>query len=84
MKHAIKQPTIDNTKELFKLSGMKYNQGYFTPEEWKEKTGVNPWDWAYHYINITRRGVCVWTKEAEKLYQAYRRQVSINQQIRGS
>lgn len=31
-----------NPQNLLKLSGMKFRPAEFTPEEWKQKTGVNP------------------------------------------
>ena len=63
--------------ELFKLAGMKYKQGYFTAEEWKHKTGIDPRNYP-GYIRINPAGLCIWTDKAESLYQDYSAQVSNN------
>jgi hypothetical protein len=61
---------------LLKLSGMIYRQGYFTPEEWAQKTGVNPLAWA-GFISV-RHGFCFWEPTAEKIVRARDEAVNCN------
>ena len=63
-------------EDLFKLSGMAYKQGYFTPAEWESKTGINPLKFP-DYIQV-KNGLCIWTEKAENLYNRYIKMVSHN------
>lgn len=66
---------MDN--ELFLLSGMIYKQGYYTPQEWERKTGINPLRFG-EYIKVNKSGLCIWTDKAERLYKSYQAQATRN------
>ena len=63
--------------DLFKLAGMRYFPAYDTPEQWKEKTGVNPERFPNH-IRVTQHGKCVWTIKAEDAYQKEAQRIKNN------
>lgn len=67
---------------LLRLSGMKLYSGYHTAKEWKQLTGVDPKRFP-KLIRITRGGACVWTPEAERIYQAHTKRVNRNWQSLG-
>lgn len=52
--------------KLIRLSGMAYKSGWYTPQEWEQKTGIDPLSIPQKYID-SRYGLCLWTKEAEKV-----------------
>ena len=56
--------------ELEKLSGMIYKNEYYTPGEWKNKTGVDPRKYP-EYIKINKNNLCLWTQKAEELHKTY-------------
>ena len=71
----ISPATLEN---LLTLSGMKYKSGYFTPEEWQQKTGINPRTLP-GYIAITpNTGLCIWTDKAERAVEAHHAQTINN------
>jgi hypothetical protein len=70
-------------KNLFKLAGMTHKQGYYSPEIWERKTGINPLDFP-GYIEVTKSGLCLWTNKAEREYKAHNQAVTINWQAIGT
>jgi hypothetical protein len=69
--------TSEQVNELLKLSGMKYRQGYFNADYWKNITGVNPLKFP-GYIYISKTGLCMWENRAEKISQLHSDQVKNN------
>jgi hypothetical protein len=67
---------------LFKLSGMCFCNGYYTPEEWITKTGTDPRRYP-NYIRIDTIGKCVWTEKAERAYKSHRETVWHNWHVLG-
>ena len=70
--------TREDVDLLMRLSGMRRAQGYYTAEEWEEKTGINPKRFAPKYIGIRKSGLCVWEESAENVYQTERARVRSN------
>ncbi len=59
---------MNYTPELGKLAGMAYHGG-LTPEHWQEITGIDPRK--VPGIEISRSGLCYWTKRAETQCRAH-------------
>ena len=68
---------MDYDNDLFKLSGMVFKPGYYTPDYWRAETGVDPLVFP-KYIRITSNGTCIWTPLAERLYRAHVNSVRTN------
>lgn len=58
-------------EKLAKLSGMSFAQGEYTPEQWKQKTGVNPSDFPKDIIDIGKWNTCYMTKKGCDICKAY-------------
>jgi hypothetical protein len=59
---------IEMNSPAWKLSGMQYRGGYYTPEEWKEKTGVNPRNYP-EYFTVNRAGTVSVTDKFRRDYE---------------
>jgi hypothetical protein len=55
--------------DALKLAGMEHRGGYYPPEYWREKTGVNPNQFPDYFI--TRGGNCQVTDKFRRDYQAH-------------
>lgn len=53
---------------LFKLAGMAYHGGK-SREHWRQLVGVDPADFAE--IEVSKSGLCFWTRRAEKAYKRH-------------
>ncbi len=60
---------MDDLELLKRLSGMACRSGFYTPEQWQAKTGVDPR--RCRYIRHTKSGLSVWTERAERIFRAY-------------
>lgn len=65
-----------NHEDILKLSYMRYKSGYYTAEEWRQKTGILPCE-SIFYIAPHTKLVC-WTKQAEEIYLANSNQIRCN------
>lgn len=60
------QDEPERDKRLAKLWGMGLSSGYYTAEEWEQKTGVSPNEFP-NLIKQTESGLCCWTEKADKI-----------------
>ncbi len=56
-------------ESLYKLAGMIFAGGKYTPAEWEKKTGINPAN--VPGIRLDKGGKCWWTTSAEKRFQVH-------------
>ena len=57
---------------LEKLSGMSYRGGMYTPEQWEQKTGVNPARLPPGLVTITAKArLCSLTDKAERVLSGH-------------
>lgn len=77
--------SAETLKKLQKLSGMIVKWGVFTPEEWKQKTGVNPADSDLRpFIYISEiSGVCVMRPAGAKIINACHARIASNFEVLG-
>ena len=53
---------------LEKISGMSYRGGMYTPEQWEQKTGINPETLPAGLVTITAKArLCTLTDKAERI-----------------
>lgn len=52
--------------KILRLSGMATCSGYYTADEWREKTGVDPRNFP-GLITFSKWDACLWTARAEEI-----------------
>ena len=72
--------TDKQLEQLGKLSGMTFKSGYYTVEEWKEKTGIDPMPFIKMGLirQTGKAGLCVWTKKADEIIEDRNKNVRQN------